>query len=158
MNIKKSERASWSEGIAQAACQTGMDPSGKTKINEVVHLVVGSIFKSSSGFLSERERERELALWSGLQWDQPCHSSTDKVSRLRTGQPAAGADHSTPVSLSTDTTSQLFTSLKFPNNNNTPPPKKRKARRYQTEGSKAWRATAAPRSTKPLLPTRKHNG
>lgn len=56
--------------------------------------------------VAEKARERETA-WSGL-WRG--HGSTGKVSRLRTGQPSSGTDHSTPVSLSTDTTS-----LRVPN-------------------------------------------
>lgn len=73
-------------------------------------------FLSSSGFLYECVcvSERKRAVWSGPRREQPDHSSREKVSRLRTGRPSAGTDHSTPVSLSTDTTSQLFPSLRVP--------------------------------------------
>lgn len=74
-------------------------------------------------FVCVQFREKKRAMWSGPQREQLRHSSTEKVSRPRTGKPSAGTDHSTPVSLSTDTTS-----LRVPNNS-TEHNQKRKSKR-----------------------------
>lgn len=119
-NSKKREKSGEAVGFRTPLKQPFQHefPSGKTKINEAVHSVAGSIFMSSSVFVCVCmfQREKEPRGQPPALREQPHHSSTEKVSGPRTGQPSAGIDHSTPVSLSTDTTSQLFTSLRVPNN------------------------------------------
>lgn len=106
-------------------------------------------------YVCVREREKKKAAWSGLQWEQPHHGSSGKVSRPRTGQPSAGTDHSTPVSLSTDTTS-----LRVPNNIAEQNQKKGRQRDIRRKGGKrgGQPSPAAPHLADPLFPTRKRNG